>query len=486
MMKSRFGLKRIARVLLTILTAAPLMTGYAADERGQAEDPNIVLIFMDDMGYGDIGSTGAINYTTPNIDRLASQGMEFTSFYTVSPICSASRAALLTGSYPNRVGITGALFPGSEIGLNRDETTIAEMLKEQGYATGMVGKWHLGDARKFLPLQHGFDEYFGLPYSNDMWPHDYDGSPKDNPPLPLIEGNETLEYIEDMQDQDRLTARYTQRAVDFIHRKGRGEEPFFLYFAHTMPHVPLGVTEQFRGASEQGIYGDVMMEVDWSVGEIMRALRENDLEDNTLVIFTSDNGPWLNFGTHGGSAGGLREGKQTTWGGGVRVPAIMSWPAVIPKGSINNRMAATIDLLPTFSAITEASLPERKIDGVNIYPLLQGDESARPRDHLYFYYNENDLEAVRQGHWKLVLPHQWLSYENELPSQEGLRADRHLTSTGLALYNLRRDPGERYNVMEQNQDVIEDIMELVEQARKDLGDNLVGEPGENRRAPGTL
>ena len=485
-MKYKLNIGRISFSIITTLLLIPLMINCTTDNKGKADNPNIVLIFMDDMGYGDIASNGAINYTTPNIDKLASQGMEFTNFYTASPICSASRAALLTGSYPNRVGITGALFPDSQIGLNSNETTIAEMLKEQGYATGIVGKWHLGDAKKFLPLQHGFDEYFGLPYSNDMWPIDYDGTSKDSPPLPLIEGNETIEYIENMQDQDSLTTRYTQRAVNFINRNGNKEDPFFLYFAHTMPHVPLGVTEKFKGKSKQGIYGDVMMEIDWSVGEIMQALRENGIEENTLVIFTSDNGPWLNFGTHGGSAGGLREGKQTTWSGGVKVPTVMSWPNVIPKGTINNKMAATIDLLPTFAAITGASLPELKIDGVNIYSLLHGDENVNPRNHIYFYYNENDLEAVRKGHWKLILPHKWLSYENELPSKKGLRADRHVASTDLALYNLRRDPGERYNVIEQNKNVVEDIMELVKKAREDLGDNLTNNEGENRREPGRL
>lgn len=487
------SIKRLILMPISLLLVFGI-SGYMEIEAQTDSDkkPNIVLIFMDDLGYGDLGSTAATYYTTPNIDKMTSQGMRFTNFYTASAVCSASRAALLTGAYPNRIGITGALFPDSKIGINPEEETIPELLKDEGYATGIVGKWHLGDAKKFLPLQHGFDEYFGLPYSNDMWPINYDGTPATDtttfhanmPPLPLIEGNEPIEYIQDQQDQDELTTRYTHKAVSFIER--HHDQPFFLYFAHTMPHVPLGVSQKFRGKSSQGLYGDMMMEVDWSVGEIMKTLKDNGIEDNTLVILTSDNGPWLNFGNHAGSAGGLREGKQTTWEGGQRVPAIMHWPQMIPAGSVKNKLASTLDLLPTFAAITGAPLPERKIDGVNILPLLKGDEDASPRDHLYYYYNKNDLQAVRQGSWKLVLPHKWSSYENELPGQNGLPGKRHRDSTGLALYNLRRDPGERYNVIEQNPDVLKQMMQLVEQAREDLGDDLTDRQGTNRRKPGKL
>ncbi|WP_234572925.1 sulfatase family protein [Rhodohalobacter sp. 614A] len=469
-----------------------LLSGNLVAAQENTSNPNIILIYMDDMGYGDIGSTGAMNYQTPNIDKMASEGMRFTNFYTVSPICSASRAALLTGSYPTRIGITGALMPNADIGINSNEVTIAELLKDQGYATGMVGKWHLGDAQKFLPLQHGFDEYFGLPYSNDMWPVDYDGTPADSgsfhakyfPPLPLIEGNETIEYLEDHLDQDRLTTRYTKKAVEFIER--HKEQPFFLYFAHAMPHVPLGVSDKFRGKSDQGLYGDMMMEVDWSIGQLLQVLRDNEIEDNTLVIFTSDNGPWLNYGNHAGSAGGLREGKQTTWEGGNRVPAIIHWPKVVPAGLINNYMAATIDILPTIAAITGASLPDHKIDGVNISSLLKGEKNSQPRKSLYFYYNENDLQAVRNGKWKLVLPHKWNSYEGKLPGKDGYPGERHIQSTNMALYDLRRDPGERYNVIDQHPEVLEELMELVEEARQDLGDDLTDRKGENKREPGKL
>ena len=411
-----------------------------------SKEPNIILIFMDDMGYGDLNSYGGIGYETPYINKLATEGMRFTNFYSAQAICSASRAALLTGCYPNRIGVTGALFPDSKIGLNSDEETIPEILRKKGYSTAMVGKWHLGEAKEFLPLQHGFDEYFGLPYSNDMWPVDFDGKPATDasswrikmPPLPLIDGNKTIEYVRDMNDQDKLTKRYTEKAIDFIERNKK--KTFFLYFAHSMPHVPLAVSERFKGKSVQGAYGDVMMEIDWSVGQVMKTLKENNLDKNTLVIFTSDNGPWLEFGNHAGSSGGLREGKQTSFEGGQRVPAIVRWPNVVSAGTINNKLASTIDLLPTFSVIVGGELPVKKIDGVNILPLFRGDKDANPRNQLYYYYNKNSLEGVRMGSWKLVLPHSYRSYENELPGNDGFPGGRRLDSTNLALYDLRRDP----------------------------------------------
>lgn len=445
-----------------------------------SKEPNLVLIFMDDMGYGDLTAYGGIGYSMPNIDKLAADGMRFTNFYSAQGVCSASRAGILTGCYPNRIGITGALFPHSKIGLYSEEETIPEILKKKVYATAMVGKWHLGEAEQFLPLQHGFDEYFGLPYSNDMWPVGFDGKPATDsstrkatmPPLPLIEGNKTIEYVRDMNDQDRLTTRYTEKAVDFI--KTHKEQPFFLYFAHTMPHIPLAVSDKFKGKSRQGLYGDVMMEVDWSVGQVMKALKENNLDNNTLVIFTSDNGPWLKFGNHAGSSGGLREGKQTSFEGGQREPAIVRWPGVVPAGTVNNKLACTIDLLPTFAAITGATLPNKKIDGVNILSLFIGNEDADPRDHLYYYFKKNSLEGVRKGPWKLVLPHPYGSYEGVLPGNDGFPGKKHSDSTGLALYDLRRDPGELYDVKDQNPEIVRDIQKLVEQAREDLGDDFTG------------
>ena len=454
--------------------------------------PDIVLIYMDDMGYGDVDAYGGIEYTTPHIDKLAASGMRFTNFYAAQPICTASRAGLLTGCYPNRIGLHGALGPYSKIGISDKEITIAQMLKKKGYATGMIGKWHLGVTKKFLPLQHGFDEYFGLPYSNDMWPVDYDGKPmKDTndfrtkyPPLPLMEGNKVFRYIRTLEDQSTLTTLYTEHAVDFIKRQKN--HSFFLYLAHTMVHVPIAVSEKFKGKSKQGLFGDVMMEVDWSIGQVLKAIHDNGLDKNTLIIFTSDNGPWLTFGNHAGSAGGLKEGKMTTFEGGLREPAIVCWPGTIAPGTVCNKLACNIDILPTLAAITGAPLPTNKIDGVNILPLLKGKPNVNPRDHLYYYYNNNSLEAVREGSWKLVLPHKIESNENEPPGKDGWPGKIHMDSTGLALYDLRRDAGERYDVKEQNPDVVEKLQQLVEKAREDLGDDLTGRRGENRRPPGKL
>jgi arylsulfatase len=478
--------------LLSLVLALAAMARRCPAQTGPARLPDIVLIYMDDMGYGDVDAYGGIDYVTPHIDRLASQGMRFTNFYSAQPICSASRAAILTGCYPNRIGLHGALFPGSTIGLSDQEETIAGMLKKRGYYTGIIGKWHLGDAVKFLPLQHGFDYFFGLPYSNDMWPVNYDGKPfRDTtkwrgrmPPLPLIEGNKPVRYIRTLNDQDMLTTWYTQKAVAFIDKHKDG--PFFLYLAHSMVHVPLGVSAKFRGKSSQGLFGDVMMEIDWSVGQVMTALKKDGLQDNTLVIFTADNGPWLIFGNHAGSAGGLREGKGTTWDGGQKEPAVMRWPGVIPAGTVCNQLAANIDILPTLAAVTGAPLPRHKIDGVNILPLLKGDGKASPRDHLFYYYGKNNLEAVREGRWKLVLPHHYQSVSGEAPGKDGWPGKSHKDSTGLALYDLRRDPGERYDVKEENPAVVKRLQALVEQAREDLGDDLTHRPGKGRRPPGTL
>jgi len=456
--------------------------------------PNVVIIFIDDQGYGDIGSFGAVGYSTPNIDRMADEGMRFTNFYAAQGVCSASRAGLLTGCYPNRIGIHGALMPWSKTGLSDQETTIAQLLKEKGYATGMVGKWHLGWQKKFLPLQHGFDEYLGLPYSNDMWPVDYDGTPvtpdshkpwkSKYPPLPLIDGNKKVAEIRTLDDQGTLTTRYTERAVDFIKRNKN--HPFFLYVAHSMAHVPLGVSDKFKGKSEQGMYGDVTMELDWSVGKIMKTLKESGIEKNTLVIYTSDNGPWLNFGNRAGSTGGLREGKGTSWEGGQREPTIMKWPGVIPEGVICNKLSSTIDLLPTFAAITGAPLPKHKIDGINILSLMKGNPGANPRDHFYYYYQINSLEAVRKGNWKLVLPHQYRSYEGVIPGKDGFPGPYAKKVTDTVLYNLRRDPGERYDVHKVYPEIVEDIFHLVEQARADLGDDLTHRVGKNVREPGKV
>ena len=454
--------------------------------------PNIVIIFMDDLGYGDISNFGAINYKTPNIDRMANQGMLFTNFYSAQAVCSASRAGLLTGTYPNRIGISGALMPYSKKGLHKDEITIAEMLRDEGYATGIFGKWHLGHQKKFLPNNHGFDTYLGIPYSNDMWPVDFDGNQisdtsnwkkRTYPQLPLIQDFEKVKEIKTLEDQSILTTLYTEKSVEFINNNK--DRPFFLYLPHSMPHVPIAVSEKFLGKSKQGLYGDLMMEIDWSVGEIIKSIESNNLSENTLIIFTSDNGPWLNFGNHAGSTGGLREGKGTSFEGGQRVPTVMMWDGVIPKGKIANQLSSTIDILPTIAHIAGGSLPEHKIDGVNIFDVLKGTDKE-PRNHFYYYYGNNNLEAVRKDNWKLLLPHSSRSYKGVLPKNDGHGGPYSRIETGLELYNLRRDPGEEYDVIKLYPDIAKELLDLAEIARTDMGDNLTGRKGSNIRKSGKL
>lgn len=489
-------MKTIPKTLTGIFALAG--TGIFCQAKSQeittkSELPNIVFIMADDMGYGDLGCFGATQYTTPNIDKLATSGIRFTNYYAPQAVCSASRAGLLTGCYPNRVGITGALFPKDSIGINAEEQLIPELLSTKGYKNAIVGKWHLGHHRQFLPLQNGFDEYFGLPYSNDMWPVGYDGRPatKDNnperlnyPPLSLIKGNEKVKELKTLEDQAQLTTLYTEYAVDFISRNKKN--PFFLYLAHTMPHVPLAVSDKFKGKSKQGLYGDVIMEIDWSVGEIMKTLEKNGLAKNTLVIFTSDNGPWLTFGNHAGSAGGLREGKSTSWEGGQRVPCIMSWPAKIPEGKICSNITSSIDILPTLCTITGSSLPVRKIDGVNILSLLEGNFDANPRNAFYYYFKKNSFEDVRKGQWKLVLPHTFGSYLGNMPGNDGRPGKNSMGKTDYCLYDLRRDPGERYDVKELYPEIVEELKKLADEMRKDLGDENYNIPGVNSRKSGYI
>jgi len=443
----------VQTIKLALTFATTLVALLSCSENTRESDeprpPNVVLIFIDDEGYGDVGCYGATGFETPNIDRLASEGMMFTNFYAAQPVCSVSRAGLLTGCYPNRLGFPGALFPYDTIGLNSEEFTMAEMFKEQGYTTACFGKWHLGWQKEFLPLQHGFDEYTGLPYSNDMWPNSNvtgERLPKDQgrggyPVLPIIEGNDVVDSVMSLKDQDKLTTLYTEKAVDFIDRNT--DKPFFLYVPHTMGHIPLGVSDKFRGKSQQGLYGDVMMEIDWSVGEINKTLDKHDLTENTIFIFTTDNGPWLNFGNHAGSAGGLREGKMTNWEGGQRVPFIIRWPGKTPEGTVCNKLACAIDLLPTFASITNGKLSDNKIDGVDITSLWKGDFNSTPRE-LILYYKSDGLNAVRKGNWKLVLPHTWRSYHTK-PGNDGSRGERiKMVIEKPELYNMKLPTERRF------------------------------------------
>ncbi|MFA5688822.1 MAG: sulfatase [Kiritimatiellales bacterium] len=440
--------------------------------------PNIVLILTDDMGYSDISAFGAVGWKTPNIDRLAAEGIQFTNFHVTSGVCSASRASILTGRYHNRMGIDGALMPWDEIGLPESEKTIAGILKTAGYATGMVGKWHLGSRPEQLPLHHGFDEWLGLPYSNDMWPVEFDGTPtRENsgagkwPPLPLYDGGAPVEIISTLEQQDMLTTRYTERALDFIDRNHNA--PFFLYFAHSMPHVPLGVSEKFKGKSEQGLYGDVMMEIDWSVGEIIKKLKEHQLEENTLVIFTSDNGPWLSFGNHAGTCHGLRGGKGTAWEGGIRVPAIMRRPGAIPAGTVCNELVSSMELLPTIIAQAGAPAPEKPLDGFDISALLAGTNPASPRKNLYYYYKPNELRAVIQDQWKLIFPHAYRDYTSVPAGSDGYCSYPTDSRTGKALYDIIVDPGEQIDRRTEFPAVESEIDRPAEKARNELGDNLL-------------
>ena len=453
--------------------------------------PNIVLIFTDDQGYADVGVYGAQGYSTPNLDQMADEGMRFTDFHVSQAVCSASRAALLTGCYSERVGVQGAYNHTARVGLNPEEETIAEILKNEGYTTAAFGKWHLGHHEKFLPLQQGFDEYFGVPYSNDMWPVDYSGAPVSGtdhfksfyPQLPLIEGNEKIEEILTLADQDRLTTRYTERAVKFIEKNK--DNPFFLYLPHSMPHVPLGVSDKFKGKSEQGMYGDVIMEIDWSVGEILKALKTNGLDENTLVIYTSDNGPWLNYGNHAGLTGLLREGKGAMWEGGARVPAIMRWPGKIPQGFISNQLTATIDILPTIADIVGAYLPKKKIDGISFKSHLFGESIKSPRDE-YNYYYVGELVAVRQGKWKLTFPHEYRSYLGVEPGNDGYPGPYARGNAGIELYDLENDISESYNVAEQFPEIVKRLKELGQNSREELGDRITKTKGSGVRPIGRL
>ncbi|MEN8224135.1 MAG: sulfatase [Bacteroidota bacterium] len=475
--------------LIPALLVVMIMAVTAACSRKEAAPPNIIIIFTDDQGYADLGCYGAQDFKTPNIDKLADEGMRFTSFYVSEAVCSASRSSLMTGCYAQRVGIRGALSPYAMTGLNREEETIASMLKNQGYATCMAGKWHLGSVPEFYPTNYGFDEYLGIPYSNDMWPVGYDGKHLSEgfksiyPALPLIENDSVIDTFESLEEQNKITGLYTERAVDFIKRNP--DNPFFLYLAHSMVHVPLAVNDAFRGSSEQGMYGDVMQEVDWSVGEIMTTLKELGLEDNTLIIYASDNGPWLNFGNHAGSAFPLREGKGNAWEGGVRVPCIMYYPELIKGGLTMNKMASTLDILPTLAAITGAPLPEKEIDGVNILPLLQNTDGAQPRQEFIYYY-QGGLCAVRRGDWKLVVPHKYRSYEGVEPGNDGFPGPYARGTAGLELYNLVDDISECKDVSEKFPDKVEELLGMADSVRLALGDRTMGVRGNTNRSPGRL
>ena len=467
------------RLFLAFVSVCLTMQLARADEK----KPNIVIIFTDDQGYADVGVFGAKGFTTPNLDRMAAEGRRFTDFHVAQPVCSASRTALLTGCYPNRIGIHGALGPGSKTGIGAGEMTLAELVKQRGYATAIYGKWHLGDRAPFLPTRHGFDEYLGIPYSNDMWPHHPQAKPGAYPPLPLYRNDQPEKVGLTGEDQEQLTTQYAEAAVKFIEKNKA--QPFLLYVAPNMPHVPLYVSAKFKGKSERGLYGDVIMEIDWAVGEILAALKKNGVDENTLVIFTSDNGPWLSYGNHGGSAGALREGKGTTFEGGHREAFIARWPGRIPAGTVCAEPAMTIDIFPTVARLVGAQLPEHKIDGLDIWTLLAGEPGAKnPHEAYYFYYLQNELQAVRSGNWKLFFPHSARSMVGQEPGKDGIPGLYKQLPVARWLYDLRRDVGETTDVAAQHPEIVAKLEALAEKAREDMGDKLTGRTGSGVRAPG--
>lgn len=447
-------------ILLFCLIFAVWNSGFSQ----QSEKPNIVIIFVDDMGYGDLGSYGHPTIRTPNLDRMAEEGMKFTQFYVGASVCTPSRAALLTGRLPIRSGMVSderrVLFPDSRYGLPAREITIAEGLNKAGYATAAVGKWHLGHRAPYLPMRHGFDSYFGIPYSNDMdrvvggeWQDPFWEPKSEYWNVPLMRDDE---IVERPAIQETITRRYTEEAVSFIHSNSESERPFFLYLAHSMPHVPLFRSESFAGQSKRGRYGDVIEEIDWSVGQVLNALRDEGISKNTLVFFTSDNGPWLVFDTHGGSAGLLRDGKGTTWEGGMREPALAWWPGTIPSGSVSTALVTAMDLLPTVFNLANAEIPaDRVIDGIDLGEVIRGvsDEGHE----MIYYYRGTRLFAVRMGSWKA-----------HYITQRAYVGDSPVEHDPPLLFHLGHDPSEQYNVSAKHPDVLNVINERVRDHRAKL------------------
>lgn len=463
-----------------------LLSTICCQLEAQDRPPNVVLIFADDLGYGDLGCYGEKRWRTPNIDSIASNGVRFTDFHSSQPVCSASRASLLTGCYANRIEIHGALGPAAKKGIHDDELLLSELLKSKGYKTCAVGKWHLGHHRQFLPLQHGFDRYLGLPYSNDMWPHGPVVKSGTFPELPLIRGNEVIDKDVDAHDQSLLTQRYSDFALEFL--QDAKDSPFFLYFAHSFPHVPLYAGENHRGKSNGGIYGDVLEEFDALVGRILNFLKQNQLDKNTLVIFTSDNGPWLTYGSHAGTAGPLREGKGTVYEGGTRVPMVAQWPGHIPQGSVQHATAMTIDILPTIARIVDADLPNHPIDGLDILDLMACKPEAKcPHKVFYHYYRQGELQAIRSGPWKLMLPHDAYCIVADEPGSNGKPGKSQMRKiTEPELYDLDQDLGETTNVAKQNPEVLKSLLELAQAGRLELGDALTKTKGTGIRSAGSI
>ncbi|MEL6390686.1 MAG: sulfatase [Bacteroidota bacterium] len=426
---------------LAFLWASILCVVACHQEKKQ--QPNFVFIFADDLGYGDLGCYGATDIKTPHIDRIAAQGIRFTDFYSASSVCSPSRAALLTGRYPQRWGLHGVYFPQSFSGMPAEEITIAELLQADGYATGCVGKWHLGHMYDHAPLQQGFDSYFGIPYSNDMASVFY------------MRDNAMEEYT---VDQSQMIKRYTEESVEFIDQ--HKSRPFYLYVAHNMPHVPIYASDDFLGSSNRGLYGDVIQELDWSVGKIIEKLEAEELLENTVIVFSSDNGPWIVMEDHGGSAGELREGKQFTFDGGMRVPTVAMWSGSIPAGQTYSGVVSQMDWMPTFASMADVALPDdRPIDGIDITEVLISG-APREDDAVIFFGLDGEAQAYRDGDYKIKLP--WTANQGS--------PGRHVVpSHDTLLFNMREDPGEQKNLADQEPLIIQEMIQELESAIDSLG-----------------